>query len=248
MFRRTLCLWLLALTTGLTLYLGACGNGIFGGDDVEPGACALGPTLPLQPQVVPSRDAANQLKIYLLRGLDNVYSLGLDKLASEMGKFNCQPVIVEWPYWDLVVQQIVTDGATSKENAKYMLVGHSYGADDAIRTANVMKEHGMEVQLLFLLDATSPDPIPDNVIHCIHYYEPWLPGDLFPDFFSGNPVVPAPGNTRTKIENLIFSRETLGDGVGCADHFSIDANQLMHNLITTEALKLMTADPVPTGG
>lgn len=248
MFRPTRCVWSLALTTCLIPFLGACGNGIFGGDDVEPGACARGPTAPLQPQVVPSKDVASHVKVYLLRGLNNVYSLGFDQLATQMSELNCTPTIVDWPYWEIAAKQIVGDDAASKEGAKYMLVGHSYGADDAIKTAIVMKDHGMDVQLLFLLDATAPEPIPDNVIHCIHYYEPWLPGDLFPDVFSGNPVVPAPGNNRTKIENLIFSRETLGDGVGCADHFSIDANQLMHNLIATEALKLMSTDPVPTGG
>lgn len=175
-----------------------------------------------------------------MRGFLNDYSLGLDRLATDMQTLNLNPTIVEWPNWEPAVQKIVSEYAGRDDGSKFMLVGHSYGADDAIRMAQVMKERGMEVELLFLLDATVPDAIPDNVVRCIHYYNPWLPGVLFPDIFSGNPVVAEPGNTRTEISNLLFNREALGDGVGCADHFSMDANQLMHNLVMTEALQLMT--------
>ena len=181
------------------------------------------------------------MEVYLLRGLNNTYSLGLDQLATEMRALNLSPTMVDWPHWENTAQQIVSEYAGPADGSEYILIGHSFGADDAVRTARYMKDYGIQVQLLFLLDATAPDPIPDNVIHCIHYYEPWLPGDLFPDIFSGNPVVADPGNSRTQILNLFFTREALGDGVGCADHFSLDANELMHNLIMTEVFQLMAA-------
>jgi hypothetical protein len=224
-----------------------CGNGLLGSDDVQPGACALGPTPAYQPQVVPSKDAVARLKIYLLRGLDNVYSLGFDNLASEMRALNLAPVLVDWPMWEDAAKQIVREYGGPTDDTEYVLLGHSYGADDAIRTAWYMKSRGMKVKLLFLLDATDPDSIPDNVDACIHYYEPWLPGDLFPDIFSGNPVVADLGNTSTRIENLLFTREALGDGVGCADHFSIDANQLMHNIILTKVMHLAVSRANDTG-
>jgi hypothetical protein len=227
--------------------LGGCGSGLLGYDDVLPGSCAYGPTPPFQPEVLPSKDSAACMKISLLRGLDNIYSLGFDELAAEMQALNLTPTMVAWPFWEDAAKQIVSQYAGPADGSKYILIGHSYGADDAIRIALSMKDHGIEVQLLFLLDATSPPPIPDNVIRCIHYYEPWLPGDLFPDFFSGNPVVADPGNSRTQITNLLFTRKALGDGVGCADHFSVDTNQLMHNLIMTELFQLMAAEPETAG-
>ena len=227
--------------------LGGCGNGLLGGDDVLPGACALGPALPFQPQVLPSKDSTDRMKIYLLRGLGNLYSLGFDQLATEMRGQNLGPTLVEWPLWEAAAQRMINEYAGPAEGGEFILIGHSYGADDAIRVARFMRDYGIEVQLLFLLDATSPSPIPDNVVRCIHYYEPWLPGDLFPDFFSGNPVVADQGNSRTQVTNLLFTREALGDGVGCADHFSVDANQLMHNLILTEVFQLMAAPPGTAG-
>lgn len=220
--------------------LGGCGNGTLGFDDIFWGSCALGPTAPLQLEVLPSRESTSRTNILLLRGFLNSYSLGLDRLAEEMRALNLNPTIVEWPLWETAAQKIVSDHAGRSDGSAYMLVGHSYGADDAVRVARYLKDRGLEVQLLVLLDATAPDPIPDNVVRCIHHYNPWLPGDLVPDFFSGNPVVAEKGNTRTQISNRLFNQEALGDGVGCANHFSMDANQLMHNLVIAEALQLAT--------
>jgi pimeloyl-ACP methyl ester carboxylesterase len=171
--------------------------------------------------------------------------LGFDQLAGEMRALNLSPTLVEWPLWEQTAQQIANDYAGPTDDHEYILIGHSYGADDAIRVARYLRDYAIEVKLLFLLDATSPPLIPDNVVQCIHYYEPWLPGILFPDFFSGNPVAADPGNTRTQITNPFFTREAFGDGVGCADHFSVDANQLMHNLILTEVFQLMEAPSDP---
>lgn len=219
-----------------------CGNGALGLDDILPWTCALGPTQPLQLQTPPSRDSAGRIKIYLLRGFLNSYSLGFDQLAAEMRGLNLDPTIVEWPLWEPAAQKIVSEHASMPEGIQYMLVGHSYGSDDAVRMARHLKDNSIQVQLLFLLDATAPDPIPDNVVRCIHYYGPWLPGDVLPDFFSGNPVVAEQDNARTQLSNLPFTQETLGDGIGCANHFSIDVNQLMHNLVIKEVLQL-TATP-----
>jgi pimeloyl-ACP methyl ester carboxylesterase len=233
--------WSFAAAVCVIPCLGGCGTGLLGGDDVQPGACAKGPTPPFQPQVLPPKDSADRMKIYLLRGLNNTYSLGLDYLATEMRGLDLSPTMVGWPHWENTAQQIVSEYAGPADGSEYILIGHSYGADDAVRLARYMKDYGIQVQLLFLVDATAPDPIPDNVISCIHYYEPWLPGVLFPEIFSGNPVVADPGNSRTQIMNLLFTREALGEGVGCAGHASIDANELMHNLIMTEVFQLMAA-------
>ncbi len=136
-------------------------------------------------------------------------------------------------------QQIVDEHPTMANGTEYMLVGHSYGADDAIRAAQYLKNNDIRVRMLYLIDATVPDPIPDNVDTCIHYYYPWLPGLLAPWFFSGNPVVAEVGNTQTEISNLLFTREALGDVVGCANHFSIEANQFIQNEVIQAALMLM---------
>jgi pimeloyl-ACP methyl ester carboxylesterase len=239
--------WWFAVAACLIACLAGCGEGVTGFDDVLPGSCAVGSAPPFQPQVLPSEESASRMKIYLLSGFLNFYSLGFNQLAGEMRGFNFSPMVVDWPRWENAAHQIISSYTGPADGNLYVLVGHSYGADDAIRIARHMKDSGIEVRLLFLLDATSPPPIPDNVDRCIHYYEPWLPGDLFPDFFSGNPVVADPGNTRTEIQNLLFNREALGDEVGCADHFSMDVNELMHNLIMTEVFRLMAADAADAG-
>jgi hypothetical protein len=248
MSHRGIRLCLFAVTACMTASLSGCGGGLLGEDDVLPGACALGPTPPFQPPALSSKDSAGRLKIYLLRGLGNIYSLGLDRLAEEMRQLDLSPTMVDWPTWENTAQQIVSEYRGPVDADQYIFIGHSFGADDAIRIAWYLRDYGIPVQLLLLLDATAPGTVPDNVVTCIHYYEPWLPGDLFPDIFSGNPVVAEAGNSRTQLSNLLFTHDALGDGVGCADHFSIDANQLMHNLILTEVFQLMAVDAESTGG
>jgi pimeloyl-ACP methyl ester carboxylesterase len=160
---------------------------------------------------------------------------------------NFAPTIVDWPKWETVTRELASQYPGPSDPGEFILIGHSYGADDAVRMARLMNDFNMPVKLLFLLDATSPDPIPPNVELCIHYYEPWPPGDFLPYLLSGNPVVPAPDNTRTQIINLHFNREALGDGVGCANHFSVDVNQLMHNIILKQMFELLSAPPNASG-
>lgn len=235
---RRFAFWLLVVVVVHVGSLTGCGNGILGDDDSRPGACSVGSASPIQPAVIPAKESAERLKVFLFRGYRNDYSLGLDRLAIELRTQNFSPELVTWPNWIEVAERIVNNGAGSSNEFEYVLVGHSYGADDAIQTARYMQIHGLKVKLLYLLDASVPLPIPDNVERCIHYYQPWLPGDLFPDVFSGNPVVAATNNLRTQITNLLFTRETIGEVIGCADHFSIDVNQFIHNRVIEELIRL----------
>lgn len=239
MFCRTRWASIVCIAAGVAHCFGGCGHGYLGGDDIQPGACAIGTAPPFTPQVLPSRDSTEQIRIFLFRGYQNEFSLGLDQLADQLRTLNFTPRVVGWPGWMEAAQRIVDEHPTLADGTEYMLIGHSYGADDAIRVAQYMREYDIRVKMLFLLDATVPDPIPDNVIHCIHYYYPWLPGFLAPWFFSGNPVVAEAGNSQTQISNLLFTRAALGDAAGCPNHFGIDANQFMHNRVIETAIQLM---------
>lgn len=227
------------IAVGVSWCVGGCGEGYVGGDDVQPGACARGTALAFVPQTTPSRDSTERIRIYLMRGYQNEYSLGLDQIADQLRALNFAPKVIGWPEWMEAADSIIAEDPSLPEGTEYMLVGHSYGADDAIRMALILRDNNIRVKMLFLIDATVPEPIPDNVDQCIHYYYPWLPGFLAPWFFSGNPVIAEAGNTHTRITNLLFTREALGDVVGCANHFSIEANQYMQNRVIEAAIQLL---------
>jgi hypothetical protein len=218
--------------------MGGC-IGIFGVDDLPPGNCTIGPDAPVQPSVIPSKATASHVKIYMLHGLVDFYSLGLDELADKMRALNLDPVLVKWLEWPDVADDIQQSYTDSNGTDEYILIGHSYGSDDAVNLARALNDRGIPVKLLYLLDASAPPPIPSNVDRCIHYYIPTVAGDVLPNIFAGNPVDLEDGNTKTILTNEMFTEDVFGPGVGCANHFSIDVNILAHNLIIDEVLKIV---------
>jgi len=239
--RRPCTAWINALSVFALACLSGCGTGLFGEDDVQGLTCSVGSEPPHDASSPASRAATNRAKIFLLRGLNNTYSLGLDELAGDLIDLSLDATLVEWPHWESAALLIAQAYPNWPDGTELMLIGHSYGADDAVRMARLLDERAVPVALLYLLDATDPPLIPANVACCIHLYTPSIFGDLFPDVFAGNPVVLEPLNDQTELTNILFTRQFFGDRVGCANHFSMDVNAFAHKLIIEEVLHM--ADP-----
>lgn len=173
----------------------------------------------------------SRARVYLLRGLWDVFSVGFDVLAQEVESDTVSALSMTGPYWPSVVDEIQSVAQASERRQRLVLVGHSYGADDAINLARALNERNVEIDLLILLDATNPGHIPPNVATCVHYYIPTDLGRAVPDIFAGSPVVPTPGNTRTVIVNEVFSPATFGAAARGTDHFNIESNAFLHSQI-----------------
>lgn len=193
---------------------------------VLPGACT-GPAL--QPS-----DVDPSTQVYCLRGLWDVFSTGLDDLARKIRAEGIPAVSLSGTDWPDVVDHITQTPASASADQRLVLVGHSFGADDAVNVARLLGRRDIRVSLLVLIDATAPPPIPDNVDRCVHMYLPNTLGDLAPRGFPGNPVVPADGNTRTEIINRPLRPEDVGD----ATHFNIEGNPFVQNAVIAEILEL----------
>ena len=226
--------------------LGGCGAGTTGADDVAPGTCAKGLAVPYEPATMPSRTATDRVRVYLLHGLYDTYSLGLDQLADKLNGMDLSAVIIGWYERQIAPTLIEEAYAGYPGGTSVVLMGHSYGADDAITLAEKLGEKNIPVELLFLFDATTPKPIPANVARCIQLYVPSLEGYLFPWFFAGNPVQPAEGNSRTQILNVPFVAEKFGAAsLGCANHYSLDVNTAAHNLAIQEVFRCVDPESYP---
>jgi hypothetical protein len=179
---------------------------------------------------------------YLLRGLWDLFSLGLNDLAAQLRERGVDAVAVSGPTWPELSRSIAGAHANQTAAAELILVGHSYGADDAVNLCRSLGGQGISVKLLVLLDATNPAPIPANVDRCIHYYLPNQLGGLDPGVYPGNPVVPATGNTHTVIVNQVFSTQIYGPGARDVNHFNIDKNTLIHRQVTADVLTALGPD------
>lgn len=172
--------------------------------------------------------AQSQVRVYLLRGLWDVFSTGFDTLALDLKSDRVSAVSMTGPDWPTVIDELRAAAALGQ---KIVLAGHSYGGDDAIRVAETLGQDGIDVDLVVLLDATSPAPVPANVHVCIQYYIPTDLANDAPDVFPGNPVALAPGNDRTLLRNLVFTPADFGAAAAETDHFNIESNGFLHSKI-----------------
>lgn len=176
--------------------------------------------------------------VHMLRGLGDIYSQGLNVLADEMKSLGIDATAHSDPGWQLLGIQIANDYKSSDNPKGIVLLGHSYGADDAVRMCEYLKDQGVPVRLLILLDATNPPPIPSNVDRCVHFYIPWPAGDAAPGVLPGHPVSAADDNKHTQIVNDSLGLEGSNPADWCISHLGIDASQRIHSKILDEVYGL----------
>lgn len=200
--------------------------------------CDVPPTFDLTAGGTRPVGMQSHVRVYLLRGLAGVFSLGFEQLAEEMRLAGLDANAFDGPTYPDLADGLITEFAGETNPPGIVIVGHSYGADDAIRMSRLLNDAGIPVRMLYLLDATSPPLIPANVDRVIHLYHLWLPGYLAPDIFSGNPVELEPGNTHTDLVNTIVDEQDFGPAVSCLNHFNIDASNLIQQKILDDVLSL----------
>ena len=173
-------------------------------------------------------------RVIMIRGLLDVFSLGMDDLAEKAAKAGFDAQVARQPDWRSLSAQEIDNHGNHNGIRPLIVGGHSYGADNAIRFCRRLQSRGIDVDLLLLLDATTPPLIPSNVERCVHFYRPSFIGDIAPFLFAGNPVEMEESNKRTKLFNIPITGELLGKGPGSVGHFNIDASPEIHNLCLNE--------------
>jgi pimeloyl-ACP methyl ester carboxylesterase len=148
-----------------------------------------------------------ETRVYLLRGWFGVFSTGLDTLATELRGKGIKAETAGHLAWKTTVSDIVKWHATS-DTGPLVLVGHSQGANNVIDMARLLQRENISVDLLVTLAPAMQDPIPDNVVRAINYYN--SPG-------WGAPIT-ADAGYRGELRNI-----NLGGDIGLY-HMAIDKN------------------------
>ncbi|MFN3348597.1 hypothetical protein [Pseudorhodoplanes sp.] len=161
----------------------------------------------------PSRTAAPEINghVYLLRGLLNIFSLGMDDLASKVRARGISASVHNHSEW-----QTLADGIVAKHKARQhgpiVLVGHSLGADAVMFMAEYLGKKGVPVALVVPFDGTGSFAASSNVRQVYNLtqrdYAHMRRGPGF----------------RGKLENVDVS----GQGYG---HIDIDKSPRLHALV-----------------
>jgi pimeloyl-ACP methyl ester carboxylesterase len=142
-------------------------------------------------------------KVYLLRGLTNVLSPGIDQLADELPKRGIDSTIANHLFSDSLASDAIEQCRSGRVNS-IVLVGHSLGASAAVSVAEQLQKAGLRVALIVTLDPIVKTVVPNNVRILKNFY-----------LSSGvGTMVERGGQFRGKLQNVDMGRRDYG-------HFSL---------------------------
>jgi hypothetical protein len=161
--------------------------------------------------------------VYLMRGLLNIFSLGMDQLATEIQGHGIEASVYNHTLADSVVAQIVQK-YRGGDHGPYILVGHSLGADAVMMMAQSLNAQGVPVALVVPFDGTGSYAASKNVACVLNLtqrvYAYMRPGSGF----------------RGKLQNVDVSSDPS------IDHFTIDKSPRLQGMALTSILQTAHAE------
>jgi len=112
---------------------------------------------------------ATNKKVYMLRGLTNVLSPGIDQLAEELPKRNISATVANHLFWNSLATEAIQDCKSGRVSS-IVLVGHSLGASAAVSMAEQLQQAGLHVALMVTFDPVVTTTVPDNVRLLRNFY------------------------------------------------------------------------------
>jgi pimeloyl-ACP methyl ester carboxylesterase len=114
------------------------------------------------PRAATTHDDASHPHVYLMRGLLNIFSLGMDQLAAQIARNGIDANVYNHSVEETVVGAIVQKYRAG-DHGPYILVGHSLGADAVMLMAQQLNAQAVPVALIVPFDGTGSYAAPANV-------------------------------------------------------------------------------------
>src|SRR5689334_17506690 len=111
--------------------------------------------------------AESRAHVYLLRGLMNIFSLGMDTLAEELNRHGVYATVHGYSDWPSLADRAAVDFKAGKEGP-IILIGHSLGADAVMEMAAYLGRKGIPVALVVPFDGTKSFAASDNVARVLN--------------------------------------------------------------------------------
>ncbi len=164
-------------------------------------------------------------EVIFLRGLANIFSLGLDSLSEELKKYGVYSVVHNHKAWKDLGNQLIARNRTGQLSYPVVIIGHSLGAGAAPRLATMLGRQNIPVEYMVMLDAVEPLPVTNFVEEAINYYLPKK---------RGQNLVTASKDFTGVYENINVKENLAG-----IDHFNIDENEKLRGQMTNRIFELI---------
>jgi len=184
----------------------------------------------------PTSKSTRSGEAYLLRGWRGLWSEGIDRLGDELRSAGVDAQVFRAEQAGELGDALVERFGKPGPRVPLVLIGFSYGADDAVQLAAKLDRAGIAVDLLLTIDPVTPPAVPANVKACRNYYESNGVWDLFP-WLRGIPLQPAGGfGPRERLVNInIRDRPDLLESG--TSHATIAANARVHRVMLEDVLR-----------
>jgi len=107
--------------------------------------------------------------VYLLRGFANVFSLGMDQIATRLEHEGIDTTVANYLSWPTLAEEAAAKYKSGRVRT-IILVGHSSGAVAVTSMATRLSELGVPVKLAIGLDPTSHMAASGHVDRYVNYY------------------------------------------------------------------------------
>ncbi len=109
-------------------------------------------------------------QVYLVRGFLNVFSLGMDTLATKLNSRGISVTVINHTEWRSLADQIAA-GYKAGRRGPIVLIGHSFGADAIMEMGDYLGRQGVPVALIVPFDGTSSHAASANVGRVLNLYK-----------------------------------------------------------------------------
>ena len=171
---------------------------------------------------------ASQTHVYLLRGVLNIFSMGLDGIAAQLEQQGIKTTITNYIFWPMLANQAAAE-YKSGETKTIILVGHSSGATSLPDMVERLDQLGTPVKLAIGLDSVFRTSLSGRVGRYINFYV----GNG-----NGEPVMPTKG-LHGELDNIDVGK------MGMA-HLTIDKNEIMQRKVISAIDAVAFGRSVPT--
>ncbi|MFG1425470.1 thioesterase domain-containing protein [Roseixanthobacter glucoisosaccharinicivorans] len=171
--------------------------------------------------VVPAHAQNGNVRVYLMRGLANVFSLGMDDLAGKLQAKGISATVYEYGQWPQLAEDAV-EWSKAHRKAPVVIIGHSLGADAAIEMAERMTALGVPPRLVVTFDPVGVTAVANT-------------GGRFVNYFQNNNGFGKSLAIGAGFKGSLANRNL--DNTASLDHFNIEKSPTLH----AEVIKMIQA-------
>lgn len=153
----------------------------------------------------------SQAHVYLLRGLLNIFSLGMDDLAQKIERRGIRTSVHNHSEWESLSDQIAARYKAGNRGA-IILVGHSLGADAVMFMGQYLGKKGVPVALIVPFDGTGSFAASSNVQRVMNLTQ------------RDYAYMKRGAGFRGELSNIDVSNQGYG-------HIDIDKSDRLHNMV-----------------